>query len=228
MLVRDRMSSPAVTISPDTAFQDALRLMRQQRFRRLPVVNRSGELIGIISERDLLYATPSPASSLSVWELHYLLSQMQVRTIMTQAVISTTADTPLEEAADVMASRKIGGLPVVDENNYVIGVITETDVFQAFVEMTAAEDQGLRLTLEMSDPVGGLSKLAQAVEEAAGRIVSLGTYTGDTTDRRRVLIKVQGIRKAQMVEICERLGDHIVDARQTGRTGMDSEPVLSI
>jgi acetoin utilization protein AcuB len=181
------------------------------------VVNRSGELIGIVSERDLLYATPSPASSLSVWELHYLLSQMQVQNIMTRGVITTTPDTPIEEAAEVMATRKIGGLPVVDENNYVLGVITETDIFNAFVELMAMDQSGLRLTLEVPDRMGVWANLAMAIDEAGGHIISVGTYNGQLPQTRRLLVKVQGLSKGQLVEISERLGDHIVDARETGR-----------
>lgn len=217
MLVRDKMSTPPVTITPETPFQDALKLMREQRFRRLPVVNRSGELVGIISERDLLYATPSPANSLSVWELQYLLSQLQVQNIMTKGVVTTTADTPIEDAAEVMARRKIGGMPVVDENNYVLGVITETDIFNAFVQMMAIDKSGLRLTLEVPDHMGVLADLALAIAEAGGHVVSVGTYDSATPGLRRLLVKVQGLNKGQLVEISERLGNHIVDARETGR-----------
>jgi acetoin utilization protein AcuB len=218
MLVQDKMSTPPVTIAPETPFQDALKVMREKRFRRLPVVNRSGELIGIVSERDLLYATPSPASSLSVWELHYLLSQLQVQNIMTRNVITTTVDTPIEDAAEVMATRKIGGMPVVDENNYVLGIITETDIFNAFVEMLATDKNGLRLTLEASDRMGVLAELTVAIAEAGGHIVSVGTYDGKAVGTRRLLVKVQGLSKGQLVEISERLGDHIIDARETGRS----------
>jgi acetoin utilization protein AcuB len=217
MLVKDKMSAPPVTIAPETPFQDALKVMREKRFRRLPVVNRSGELVGIVSERDLLYATPSPASSLSVWELHYLLSQLQVQNIMTQNVITTTIDTPIEDAAEVMAKRKIGGMPVVDENNYVLGIITETDIFNAFVDMLATDKNGLRLTVEAPDRMGVLADLTVAIAEAGGHIVSVGTYDGTVVGTRRLLVKVQGLSKGQLVEISERLGDHIIDARETGR-----------
>lgn len=137
MLVRDRMSSPAITAKPDMPFQVALKLMHDRRFRRLPVVNDSGRLVGIISERDLLYASPSPATSLNVWELHHLLSKLQIREIMTKDVITVTPDTPIENAARLMAENKIGGLPVVDEDHRVVGMITETDIFETFVEMAA-------------------------------------------------------------------------------------------
>jgi acetoin utilization protein AcuB len=157
------MSTPVVTITLDTPFQDVLKLMHKHRFRRLPVVDVRGKLIGIISERDVLYASPSPDTSLrvweliylasklqergiiddrlhtttpelSAWELAYLLSKIQLREIMTRDVITTTPNTPIEAAAHLMVENDIRGLPVVDEHNCVVGVITETDILKTFVE----------------------------------------------------------------------------------------------
>ncbi len=214
MFVRDRMTSPAVTITPDTPFQEALKLMRERKFRRLPIVNQKGELVGIVSERDLLYASPSPATSLSVWELNYLLAQLTVKEIMTKDVITTTEDTPIEEAALMMVERKIGGLPVVDERNHVVGVITETDIFKAFVEMMGAGKPGLRLTLEVPERMGVLAELAQTIAKEGGNILSVGTFDAPDPNHRRLLIKVRGVNKDQLVEDLERLGDHVLDARE--------------
>lgn len=214
MFVRDRMTSPAVTITPDTPFQEALKLMRERKFRRLPIVNQKGELVGIVSERDLLYASPSPATSLSVWELNYLLAQLTVKEIMTQDVVTTTEDTPIEEAALLMVERKIGGLPVVDERNHVVGVITETDIFKAFVEMMGAGKPGLRLTLEVPERMGVLAELAQTIAQEGGNILSVGTFDAPDPNHRRLLIKVRGVNKDQLIEDLERLGDHVLDARE--------------
>lgn len=220
MLVKDRMSSPAVTVTPDIPFQDALKLMREKGYRRLPVVNRSGELVGIVSERDLLYATPSPASSLSVWELNYLLSQLQVREIMTKHVITTTLDTPIEDAAEVLATRKIGGMPVVDENNYVLGVITETDIFKAMVEMLAMSQNGVRLTLDVPERMGVLGELGTSIAQLGGNIVGVGAYDSPTPNHRRLLVKVQGVTKGQLVDLLDSLGDHVIEAREVGQPEM--------
>ena len=143
MLVRDYMNTPVVTIYPETGVQEALRLMRQHKIRRLPVLNASGELVGIISEHDLLYASPSPATSLSVWELNYLLARLEVKEIMTRNVIVTLPDAPLTEAARLMLQNKIGALPVVTENNVtgikVVGIITESDIFEAFLDISTTD-----------------------------------------------------------------------------------------
>lgn len=133
MYVKDRMSSPVVTITPDTPFDKAMKIMRNHNFRRLPVVDHRGYLVGIVSERDLLQASPSQANSLDVWELSYLLTKLKISSIMSHRVISVSADTPVVDAARIMIERKIGGLPVT-EGQEVIGIITETDIFKAFVE----------------------------------------------------------------------------------------------
>ena len=134
MKIREYMSTPVITIKKQTGVQDALRIMRMQRIRRLPVVDDSNHLIGIVSERDLLYASPSPATSLSVWELNYLLAALEVGSLMSRNVFSTTPDATLQSAARLMLQHKIGGLPVVDRNQCVVGVITESDIFRAFLD----------------------------------------------------------------------------------------------
>jgi acetoin utilization protein AcuB len=213
MFVRNRMSSPAVAIPPDTSFQDALKLMSDHRFRRLPVVNKKGKLVGIVSERDLLHASPSPATSLSFWEITYLLSKIHIREIMTKEVITTTPDTPIEDAARLMADNKIGGLPVVDKRNRVVGVVTETDIFKTFVEMFAGGHSGLRLTLEIPERKDVLLDLSKAIHALGGSIVSVGSFYGDVSGERGLVVKVKDARKGQLVDTLEALGDHVVDAR---------------
>lgn len=214
MFVRDRMSAEPITIKPDTPFQDALKLMHEHQFRRLPVVDKSGKLVGIVSERDLLYASPSPATSLSVWELNYLLSKLEVEEIMTKDVVSVTPDTPLEDAAHVIADHKIGGVPVVDENNHVVGVITETDIFKTFVEMFGGGESGLRLSLEVPERKGVLAELSKAIFDLGGNIVSVGSFWGDAPGERELVVKVRDVSKDQLVDTLESLGDHVVDARE--------------
>jgi len=213
MFVRDRMSSEPITITPDTPFQDALKLMHEHRFRRLPVVDKHGKLVGIVSERDLLYASPSPATSLSVWELNYLLSKLEVQEIMTKEVITTTPDTPIENAARLIVDNKIGGLPVVDEDNRVVGVITETDIFKTFVEMFGGGHSGLRLSLEVPERKGVLAELARTIFDMGGNIVSVGSFYGDTPGERELVIKVRDVSRDQLVDTLEALGDHVLDAR---------------
>ena len=214
MFVRDRMSAEPVTVEASTPFQDALKLMREHRFPRLPVVEKSGKQVGIVSERDLLYASPSPATSLSVWELNYLLSKLQVREIMAENVITTTPDTPIEDAARLIVDSKIGGLPVVDEHSHVVGVITETDIFKTFVEMLGGGESGLRLSLEVPERKGVIAELSRVIFELGGDIVSVGSFWGDAPGERELVVKVRDVGKDQLVNKLEAIGDHVVDARE--------------
>lgn len=214
MFVRDRMSSPAITVAADTPFQDALKLMRERRFRRLPVVDEHGVLIGIVSERDLLHAAPSPATSLSVWEVNYLLWKLKVADVMTEKVITVSPASTLEEAAQIMVSLKIGGLPVVDEKHHVVGVVTETDIFRAFAELLGSSEHGLRLLVRVPEGRGTLAKLAQGLYELGGNILSLGTFDDGSGSHRILLLRVVGVNKDAVINKLEEIGDELLDARE--------------
>ena len=192
MFVRDCMSSPVVTITPDTPFQAALQMMKTHNFRRLPVVDKHGRLAGIVSERDLLHAAPSPASSMSVWEHNYLLSRLTVQQVMTRAIIITTPNTPVEHAASLMIANKIGGLPVVNAQDQVVGMITETDIFRVFVEMLDRQEGSVRLTLELSENQGLPFELIESIAILGGELISYGAF-GHAHGMRRILMVVKGI-----------------------------------
>jgi acetoin utilization protein AcuB len=213
MLVRDRMTSPAKTVTAITPFQDALNLMREGKFRRVPVVDERGSLVGIVSERDMLHAAPSPATSLSIWEVNYLLWRLKVSDVMTEDVISVTPDTPIEVAAHLMVSKKIGGLPVVDQHNCVLGVITETDIFKAFTELFAGDEHGVRIEVRVPEASGTLARLAQAIFDLGGNIRSMGTFYDTTADHRVLMIKVAGVDQDKLTARVTQLGDEILDAR---------------
>jgi acetoin utilization protein AcuB len=213
MFVRDRMSTPAVTVKAKTPFQDALKLMREHQFRRLPVVSKNGKLVGIVSERDLLHAAPSPATSLSIWEVQYLLAKLQVKEIMTRDVIVTAPDVPVEDAARLMVTHKVGGLPVIGEHGDVVGVITETDIFETFVEMFAGGHPGIRLTLGVPERKGVLSILASTIHGLGGSIESVGSFYGEVAGERTLVVKVRDVSKDRLVGELEALGEHILDAR---------------
>lgn len=213
MFVRNRMTAPAIAVPPETPFQEALKLMQERHFRRLPIVDAEGRLLGMVSERDLLHAAPSPATSLSVWEMNYLLSKLTVEELMTKRVITVSPDDTIEQAAQLMVEHRVGGLPVVDEFHRVVGVVTETDIFKAFVEMFGSGQPGLRLVLYVPAGKGTLAKLAKAITDLDGNIVSVGTFATDETGHARLVIKVTGVRMDQLVDTLEALGDHVLDVR---------------
>jgi acetoin utilization protein AcuB len=138
MQVGEHMSQPVISVSPTTPAAAAMKLIRERHIRRLPVLEK-GLLVGIVSERDLLRAMPSPATLLSVWEIPELLERILVRDLMTRDVITVTAETPIQVAAQLMVDHKIGGLPVEEPGGRLVGVITETDIFRVFCSLFAAE-----------------------------------------------------------------------------------------
>jgi acetoin utilization protein AcuB len=217
MLVKERMSYPVFTIRPDTPVPDALKLMKTESIRRLPIVDKRGRMVGIVSDRDLLHASPSNATSLSIWEVNYLLSKLKVEKIMTRAVISIDEDTPIEEAARIMADNKIGGLPVLRAGE-LVGIITETDLFNIFLELLGAREPGVRLSLLVPDVPRELAELTKAITEAGGNILALGTFLGESLDNREVTLKVDGVAADTLVAALEPLVERFVDVRGSPRT----------
>jgi len=213
MLVRERMSTQPVTIAADVTITKALQVMRQYEVRRLPVLDEEGNLVGIISEKDLLYASPSPATSLSIYEMHYLLSRLRVTELMTTDPITVSPDTPLEEAARIMADNKIGGLPVM-EGGRLVGIITETDIFKVFLEMLGARDKGLRLTLEMPERKGEIARLTTVIAQLGGNILALGSFLGDDPTTGVVTVKVEDVPAQELETAMHDLGMKVLDIRE--------------
>jgi acetoin utilization protein AcuB len=214
MLVGDRMSRPVITVHPELSIQEALFRMRRENVRRFPVVDKRGQLVGIISEMDLLEASPSDVSSLSVHELNYLLHKITVDEIMTKNVITVDEDTTVEEAARIMVDKKIGGLPVLSKGE-VVGIITETDLFKIFFELLGSHERGVRISVLVPNQPGELAKLTKAVFEAGGNILSLGTFLGESTENREILMTVESDDIADIKQAVEPFVEEILDIRET-------------
>ncbi len=213
MLVRERMSSPAVTTMPDTPMQEALSVMREQNVRRLPVVDAAGKLVGIVSERDILQASPSGATSLDVWELTYMLSKITVQKIMEADVITVPGDTPIEEAARIMADNYVGALPVIDDGK-VVGMITETDLFKVFVEFLGARQPGIRFTVIVPAVSGELAKISNAIYETGGNIIAAGAFDSDRKEFGEITFRVENVEPGKLKAAIEPLVKEIVDFRE--------------
>jgi acetoin utilization protein AcuB len=214
MLVQERMSRRPILCEPDLPVSDALDRMKQEHIRRMPVIDKHGRLVGIVSDKDLLQASPSTATSLSVWEITYLLSKIKVSDVMTKKVITITADTPLEDAARIMVDNKIGGLPVVGVDGAVQGIITETDVFKAFIEMLGGRKPGVRVTTLVTDRKGQLAKITSDIAAAGGNIVALIELPGTDSTNYEVLFKVIDVPKDQLVKILEAHVIRVTDVRE--------------
>jgi acetoin utilization protein AcuB len=216
VFVRERMSPNPVTIDAQSTITEALRVMRENQVRRLPVLDEQGDLIGIVSEKDLLYASPSPATSLSIYEMHDLLSRLKVSELMTTELITVTPGTLLEEAARVMADNKIGGLPVV-EGRRLVGIITETDIFKVFLELLGAREAGLRVTIEIPERMGEMARITGAIAQLRGNILALGTFLGDDPTTAIVTVKVEDVLPEALEAAMDELDVKILDVRTVER-----------
>jgi len=214
MLVKERMSRHPITIRPETSLYDALRIMREGKVRRLPVLDKDGKLVGIVLEKDLLYASPSPATSLSVYEMNYLISRIKVEDLMSRDLITVDEDCPLEEAARIMVDNHIGGLLVM-RGEQLVGMITESDLFKTFLELLGARMWGLRVTIKVPEGRGVLARLTQELAAHGANIVSLGTFWGDDPTNREIAFKVQGIEREEMQHILSGIGAELLDVRET-------------
>ncbi|MEE9202163.1 MAG: CBS domain-containing protein [Dehalococcoidia bacterium] len=144
MYVKEYMSPSVVTTEPDALILDAQKLMREHRIRRLPVVDKGGKLVGLITQDRLREVAPSPATSLSVWELNYLLARMKVKDVMVKGVVTVRPNTTLEAAASLGQGRGIGTLPVVEKGK-LVGIITTTDVFKILTQVLGFGEPGTRI-----------------------------------------------------------------------------------
>jgi acetoin utilization protein AcuB len=207
------MTRNPLTTRPDTTVPEALEVMRREKVRRFPVVDRRGRLVGIVAEKDLLYASPSPATSLSVWEINTLLARLTVAEVMEKKVITVTEDVFMEDAARIMADNKIGSLPVVRDGN-LVGIITETDLFKIFVELFAARQKGVRLTMLIPAAKGQLAEITGKVANLGGNILALGTFLGDDPSNALCTMKVEDVEKDELVQALAPLVERIVDAKE--------------
>jgi acetoin utilization protein AcuB len=175
VLVRDHMTPDPVTITPQNTIADAFALLRENKIRRLPVVDK-GNLVGVMTERDLREVSPSPATSLSIFEINYLLSKMTIdRAIKKQKLITIVPDAYVEEAAMLMREHGIGALPVVEDGR-LVGIITESDIFDAFMEIMGLSEPGTRLNLEVEDRPGELAKIVSIIFSHGGDVSHLAVF----------------------------------------------------
>lgn len=211
MNVGKRISSPLITVPPEMPIAEALDLMKREKIRHIPVIQK-GKMVGIVTRNDLLNASPSKATSLSIWEINYLINKITVADVMTTKVITTTEDTPIEEAARIMADNKISCLPIMRGKD-VIGIITETDLFKLFLELLGARHKGVRLTLQVTNEPGTLAKLTHAIYQAGGNIIALGTFAGDSISSSLMTIKVEDVDEKTLRELLVPLVVRVIEVR---------------
>ena len=213
MFVGERMSRPVITVSPETPVHDALVMFKKEHIRRAPVI-KDGKLLGIVTENNLINASTSPATTLSIWEMNYLISKVTVKQVMTKKVKCIDVDTPIEEAARIMTDFEIGGMPVTREGK-IVGMITETDLFKVFLELMGAREKGVRVSALVEDKPGQLVKISKAITEAGGNFIAFGMFSGPDISVKLVTFKVAGMKKDDVKKVLDKVVKKFLDVRQS-------------
>lgn len=214
MFVSKRMTPNPVTIPPTMTVSEATNLMKSNNFRRVPVVD-NGKLVGIVTDRDLRAVAPSPATTLSVFEINHLLAKMLVKEIMKSPVVTISAGATIEEAALMMYTHKIGGLVVLDTAGAVAGIITETDIFKCLVDVMGLTEGRTRLTFEFDDKIGVLADVAAVFKELGINILSMATY--NTEEGRAEMVIRADVKDAKvLVERLAAIGYPVTHVVQIG------------
>lgn len=212
MIVATVMTKNPVYVRPSMSVNDVKELMSKEKIGKLPVLDESDRLVGIITKKDLISSSPSSYTTLDMYEISYLLSKLKVQKVMQKKVISVQETEVVEEAARIMADEGIGCLPVLN-GSLLTGIITESDLFHVFVDMFGARHKGVRVTFCLDEKPGQLAKFAQKITDLGGNIVSL--VTGECSDitKRRCTCKVSGIVKTDVEMALSVLGSQIEDIR---------------
>lgn len=208
MLIREWMTRTVITVTPDTSMMKASKLMKENGIRRLPVIDGAGKIVGIISDRDLKEASPSKATTLDMHELYYLLSEIKVKDIMTRDPICVRPDDTVEKVALLMIEKRIGGMPVVDEEGKLIGIVTDSDIFKVLIAITGVRNGGVQFAFELENKPGTLKPIIDAMRELNASIDAI--LTSDATgspDTRRVFIRIMPMDRAEENRVIDAIKD---------------------
>jgi acetoin utilization protein AcuB len=212
MLVERWMKANPITVGPLDSFRHAMNLIRQRGIRHLPVVE-GGRLVGIVTDRDVRQASPSAATSLEIHELHYLLEKIKIRDIMTSEVVTAMPEMPIEAAARLMLTHRIGSLPVL-RGMALVGIITETDILSAFVEVMGIQAEQTRLELVVEERAGAFLDACRIVQDQGGDIVSVVTATASHRGepKKVMLFRLEGVVLDPLVKRLEASGHTVLSA----------------
>ncbi|MBG0790360.1 MAG: CBS domain-containing protein [Desulfovibrionaceae bacterium] len=198
MLVLDWMTKDVVTITPDRSMMKCSKVMKDHHISRVPVVDEDGRLLGIVSDRDVKDASPSKATTLDMHELYYLLSEIKIKDIMTRKVMTIQPDDTVEKAAVIMLEHNFGGLPVVDEDNKVVGIITDTDIFKVLVDITGVYEGGAQVCLHIPTASGSLAPIINFLKDHGARVMSILTQNvPEDVPTKDIFIRIRDMEKPE-------------------------------
>lgn len=212
MIIKDVMTKNPVCVEESTPITEAKQLMVKHNFGKLPVLDSAKRLVGIITKNDIAKASPSEATTLDMYEISYLLSKLTCGKCMTKKVLTVSENEVVEEAAKLMIDNEIGCVPVV-ENDVVVGIVTESDLFQLFTNMFGARYNGVRANFYMKDKPGELACLAAKVAEAKGNVIAIVTRESEKAGTRRVTLKATDITLDAMKSIISESNAELIDIR---------------
>ncbi|MEA2007615.1 MAG: CBS domain-containing protein [Chloroflexota bacterium] len=215
MLVKDQMTPNPIFGTPDMPVTKARELMIEKKFRHLPILNDNQEFVGLLTRGTLLKALPSDVSNFSHFEISYVLNKIKAHTIMIKDITTIKEDTPIEKAAQVMADKRIGCLPVLKEGK-LVGIITDNDLFNIMVSLLGANQSGIRISVLQPDKVGTVADLTNAIADAGGYLsVNVGYYPKEPSNSWVSVCKVKNITQERLIEIIDSQEDmEILDLRE--------------
>jgi acetoin utilization protein AcuB len=214
MLVKDRMTPDPICGNPDMPVTEVQELMREKKFRHLPIIDENGNLMGLVTQRSLLRALPSDVRGFSRFEISYILSKIKAKDVMTKDVITINQDIAIEEAARIMADEKIGCLPVCSGEK-MVGIITDNDLFAIMVELMGGRRAGFRMTITQPDRAGAIARLTSAIAKEGGFMSVFLGYPGANSKTWISVCKVTNLTEAQLVQIINNLEDtQLLDIRK--------------
>lgn len=212
MIIKDFMTRNPFCVNPKDSVSEIRKIMEREHVEKLPVLDDSGAVIGIVTKFELRSAMPSEATTLDIYEISYLLSKMTVKSIMRKNPVFVQENTPIEEAAKIMAEKKISSLLVM-KGGALSGIFTKSDLFRAVVDMFGAKYDGVRATVEVDDKCGELAEISQAIADENGKIVSVITSEGGDVSRRTITLKIIGMKKSDVESIMKKIDAEIKDLR---------------
>lgn len=200
MKVKDRMSKGAKTVGLDTSLTEAFRIMKENGIRRLPVMDKE-KLAGIVTLSDLNQAAPSSATSLSIHELNYLLARTKIKDIMPkkQKLLTIGPENYIETAAKLMRANKISGLPVVD-NGKLVGIITETDIFEALIDILGVKTAHSRIDFYVKERPGSMAEVTGLIGEKGINILNTVMYFDEKKNRYKMILRIEDMNNGPIVE----------------------------
>jgi len=223
MLVKNWMSKKVITVGPDESMQDAIYILQEQNIKILPVMDKK-KIVGIITDRDLKKASPSDATTLDMHELLFLISKIKVRDLMKKQVYIANPDDTVEEAAAVLLEKKISGVPVVDENNRLLGIITRSDIFRVLISLTGMGKKGVQFAIRIKDMPGPIKEVRELIHEYGARTASiLSSWDNAPTDYLNIYFRVYRIDRQKLPLLLDKIKEkgtllYMVDHREDKRT----------